>query len=112
MFRTLKFWFSYECVIVDIYAFPGRITPVFEHKSSIVTLHCDIEKPTDPLIEVRVIWLFSDTILEPSEYVEIVKPVSLHYFHFTFPKDNAYCICKYYGKIALITFLKLTSFVF
>ena len=64
---------------------PGRITPVFEHKTSIVTLHCEIEKPTDPLIEVRVIWLFSDTILEPSEFVEIIKPVSLHYFHFKFP---------------------------
>ena len=79
--HSIEICFTNECVITNIcYLFcPARITPVFEHKNSIVTLHCEIEKPTDPSIEVRVIWLYSDTIIEPSEYVDIIKPVSFHF---------------------------------
>ncbi|XP_070188099.1 uncharacterized protein [Littorina saxatilis] len=61
----------------DGYSRATRITPVFEHKTSIVTLHCEIAKPVDPLTEVKVIWLRSDAVLEPSDFVEIIKPVGI-----------------------------------
>ena len=48
---------------------------MFEHKTSIVTLHCEIEESADASAEVKVMWLLSDEVLEPSDDVQIVKPV-------------------------------------
>ncbi|XP_076458068.1 uncharacterized protein LOC143291836 [Babylonia areolata] len=62
---------------MDGYSRATRITPVFEHKSSVVVLHCEVEQPIDPAIDVRVVWLLRDTIIEPSALVDIVKPVGL-----------------------------------
>ncbi|KAL8558815.1 hypothetical protein ACOMHN_046397 [Nucella lapillus] len=62
---------------LDGYSRTTRITPVFEHKSSIVMLHCEVEITDDPAAEVKVIWLLRDAVLEPSEHIEIVKPVGL-----------------------------------
>ncbi|KAK7507142.1 hypothetical protein BaRGS_00001077, partial [Batillaria attramentaria] len=59
----------------DGYSRAIRITPVLEHQRSVVTLHCDIGQAMESDVQVKVIWLFSDTVLEPSDTIEIVKPV-------------------------------------
>ncbi|PVD39248.1 hypothetical protein C0Q70_01876 [Pomacea canaliculata] len=53
----------------------SRITPVFEHKSSIVSLHCEIDPSEGKEERVHVMWLYSDTIIRPSALVEIIEPV-------------------------------------
>ena len=58
--------------------FSARITPVFEHRLSYVTLHCEVTNHPDILDpkDVKVIWMKSDAVLEPTDDIEVVHPVS------------------------------------
>lgn len=64
---------------------------MFEHKSSIVSLHCEIDPSEGKEERVHVMWLYSDTIIRPSALVEIIEPVC-HLENFLYTLNLLYAL--------------------